>query len=164
MNGWMEVRNSGGFETQWIDRAVMADAGWAGPDKNVSHTGAFRFVDANGKQLNSANRYTLSFDMNDLPPVSQFWSIPIYDKDGYFVNNEINRYTINSFMLEQDKLHIEDGKLIIYVQKDKPKNANELKNWLPAPEGDFRFTARFYGPSMSIINGSYNMPQPIKIK
>ena len=37
MNGWMEVRNAGGFETQWLDRAVMCDAGWAGPDRNVSN-------------------------------------------------------------------------------------------------------------------------------
>ena len=164
MNGWMEVRNSGGFETQWIDRAVMGDAGWAGPDKNVSHTGAFRFVDADGIQLNSSNKYTLTFDMDDLPPVSQFWSIPIYDKDGYFVKNEIDRYTINSFMLEQKKLHIEDGKLIIYVQKEKPTDNRQLKNWLPAPEGDFRFTARFYGPYMSIIDGSFKMPAPVKVQ
>ena len=33
MNGWMEVHNSGGFETKWQDRAIMADAGWAGPDR-----------------------------------------------------------------------------------------------------------------------------------
>ncbi len=162
MNGWMEVRNSGGFETQWLDRAIMADAGWAGPDRNVSHTGAFRFVDAEGEQLNSKNKYTITFDMNDLPPVSEFWSIPIYDKDGYFVNNTIDRFTINSFMLEQNKLHIEDGKLIVYVQNEKPSDPKQLKNWLPAPEGDFRFTARFYGPKMSIIDGSYKMPQPVK--
>ncbi len=164
MNGWMEVRNAGGFETQWLDRAVMADAGWAGPDRNVSHTGAFRFVDADGKQLNSKDKYTLTFDMKDLPPCTEFWSIPIYNKDGYFVNNAINRFTINSFMLEQKQLHVEDGKLVIYVQKEKPTDPKQLKNWLPAPEGSFRFTARFYGPKMAIIDGSYQMPKPVKVK
>ena len=163
MNGWMEVRNAGGFDTNWLDRAVMGDAGWAGPDRNVSHTGAFRFDDADGEPLNSNNRYTLTFDMDDLPPVSQFWSIPIYDKDGYFVDNDIDRYTINSFMLDQNLLHVEDGELVIYVQNEKPSDANQLKNWLPAPAGAFRFTARFYGPQMSIIEGSYRMPQPVKV-
>ncbi len=162
MNNWMVIRNSGGFETRWVDRAVMADAGWAGPDKNVSHAGAFRFVDADGEQLNSANNYTITFNMDDLPPVTQFWSLPIYNKDGYFVNNPINRYTINSFMIQQGLLHIEDEQLIIYVQKDKPTDPKKLKNWLPAPEGDFRFTARYYGPYMSIVNGRYNMPEPVK--
>lgn len=164
MNGWMEVRNAGGFETQWLDRAVMGDAGWAGPDRNVSHTGAFRFTDADGKPLNSKNKYTLTFDMNDLPPVSEFWSIPIYNSDGYFVNNAINRFTANSFMLEQKQFHVEDGKLTIYVQNEKPADPKQLKNWLPAPEGGFRFTARFYGPTMSIIDGSYKMPQPVRVK
>jgi len=164
LNGWMEVRNSGGFETQWLDRAVMADAGWAGPDRNVSHTGAFLFVDNDGQQLNGKNKYTLTFDMNDLPPVDEFWSVPIYNKDGYFVRNAIDRYTINSFMVEQGVFHIEDNKLVIYVQNEKPSDANQLKNWLPAPEGVFRFTARFYHPKMNIIDGSYKMPKPVLVQ
>lgn len=164
MNGWMEVRNAGSFETHWLDRAVMADAGWAGPDRNVSHTGAFLFVDADGQQLDSKNKYTMTFDMKNLPPVSQFWSIPIYNKDGYFVKNEINRFTINSFMLEKKQLNVENGKLTIYVQNEKPTDPKQLQNWLPAPKGEFRFTARFYGPKMAIIDGSYKMPKPVKVK
>ncbi len=163
LNGWMEVRNSGGFETHWLDRAVMADAGWAGPDRNVSHTGAFLFVDDDGMPLDGKEKYTLTFDMSDLPPVTQFWSIPIYNKDGYFVANAISRYTINSFMIDQKLVDAEGGKLIIYVQNEKPSDPKQLKNWLPAPEGAFRFTARFYGPKMSIIDGSYRMPKPVKV-
>ena len=34
------------------------------------------------------------------------WSIPIYNKGGYFVNNAIDRFTINSFMAEQGLLHV----------------------------------------------------------
>lgn len=164
MNGWMALRNDGGFETDWMSRAVMADAGWAGPDKNVSHTGAFLFVDAEGKPLDGQNKYTITFDMNDLPPVSQFWSIPVYNKDGYFVANAIDRYTVNSFMIDQKQLHIADGKLVVYLQKDKPTDPNQLKNWLPAPPGNFRFTSRFYGPDISLTDGSYKMPRPVKVK
>jgi hypothetical protein len=164
MNGWMVLRNAGGFETGWLDRAVMADAGWGGPDRDVSHGGAFLFVDADGKPLNGKNRYTMTFDINDLPPVTQFWSIPIYNSKGYFVANAIDRYTINSFMLDQKQLHVEDGKLIISVQKDKPRDPKQLKNWLPAPAGDFRFAARFYGPKMPLVDGSYKMPTPVMKK
>ena len=164
MNGWMEVRNAGGFETGWLDRAVMADAGWAGPDKNVSHTGAFRFDDADGQALNGANRYTLTFDLDDLPPVTEFWSIPIYNSDGYFVPNEIGRYTVNSFMLENDEFHTEDGQVVFYVQTERPSDPKRAKNWLPAPPDGFRFTARFYGPTMAIIDGSYDMPAPVRVR
>ena len=164
LNGWMEVRNAGGYETAWLDRAIMADVGWAGPDRNVSHAGAFLFADNDGKPLSGANKYTLSFDMKNLPPVDAFWSIPIYNKDGYFVANEIDRYTINSFMIENNQLVIDGDKLVIYIQHEKPSDPKQLKNWLPAPKDAFRFTARFYHPKMSIIDGSFPMPKPIKIK
>ena len=164
LNGWMEVPNAGGYETDWLNRAVMGDAGWAGPDKNVSHSGAFLFTDNDGKPLDGTNKYTMTFDMDDLPPVTQFWSIPIYNKEGYFVRNPIDRYTINSFMIDQKQLYVADGKLVIYLQKDKPSDPNQLKNWLPAPKGSFRFAARFYGPKMAVIDGSYKMPKPVKVE
>jgi hypothetical protein len=161
MNGWMEARMSGDFETNWLDRAVMADAGYGGPDKDISHAAAYRFTDADGKPLNGSNNYTITFDMNDLPPVTEFWSIPIYNAEGYFVANEIERYTINSFMLERGDLVVKDGKLVIYVQNKKPNDPDMAKNWLPAPPEGFRFTARFYGPYESIVSGSYDMPAPV---
>lgn len=164
MNGWMVLNVEGGFETEYLTRAVLADAGWAGPDSNISHVGSFLFVDSDGKKLDGKYSYTLSFDMNELPPVTEFWSVPIYDSDGYFVANELNRYTISSFMVDRGDLHIEDGKLTIYVQHEKPSDPAQVRNWLPAPEGGFRFTARFYGPKMSIIDGSYNMPGPVRVK
>jgi hypothetical protein len=164
MNGWGTMRNARGFQTGWLDRAIMADVGWAGPDTNVSHGAAFRFTDDAGKPLNGTNSYTITFDIDDLPPVTVFWSIPIYNLEGYFVANEIDRYTINSFMLESGELVVKDNKLVVYVQKKKPEDPEQAKNWLPAPAEGFRFAARFYGPKQAIIDGSYKMPEPVKVK
>ena len=163
MNGWGVVRNDGGFETKWMDRAIIADAAWGAPDKNISHGGAFLFADADGKPFSGKNKYTLTFDMNDLPPVTQFWSIPIYDANGYFVANEINRYTVNSFMLAAGDIVPKDGKLVIYIQHEKPSDPEQAKNWLPAPAEGFRFTSRFYGPYAPLTNGTYNMPKVFKV-
>ena len=77
----------------------------------------------------------------------EFWEIPLYDREGYFHDNPIDRYSLNSYMLKQGKLHTADGKLVIYVQNDEPKDANQRKNWLPAPKEGFQFAARFYGPA-----------------
>lgn len=162
LNGWQEARMPGDFETDWLDRAVMADAGWGGPDKDISHAGAYRFVDDRGEQLHGANAYTITFDVNDLPQVTEFWSVPIYDIQGYFVANEIDRYEVNSFMLEHGQLAVKDDKLVVYVQHEKPKDTDAVKNWLPAPPEEFRFTARFYGPYQSILDGSYKMPVPVR--
>ena len=163
MNGWGVVRNDGGFETKWMDRAIIADAAWGAPDKNISHGGAFLFADADGKPFSGKNKYTLTFDMNDLPPVTQFWSIPIYDANGYFVANEINRYTVNSFMLAAGDIVPKDGKLVIYIQNEKPSDPEKAKNWLPAPAEGFRFTSRFYGPYAPLTDGTYNMPKVYKV-
>ncbi len=163
MNGWGLIRNNGGFETRWMDRAVLADAGFGGPDKNISHSGAFLFTDADGEPLTGSHKYTLTFDMSDLPPVTQFWSIPIYDANGYFVANEINRYTVNSYMLAAGELVVRDGKLVIYIQNERPADLAQAQNWLPAPADGFRFAARFYGPFAPLTNGTYNMPKVVRV-
>ena len=164
MNGWGVVKNAGNFETRWMDSALMADVGWAGPDTNVSHSAAFLFADADGEALSGANKYTLTFDLDNLPPVTQFWSIPLYNAEGYFVANEIDRYTINSFMLDSGLLHTENNKLVVYVQTEKPEDADQAKNWLPAPPEGMRFTARFYGPYPALAEGIYEMPAAVKVE
>jgi len=150
------------FETDWLFRSVLADFGWLGPDKNISHTAAFAFTDANKEPLNGKNNYTITFDMDYLPPVSEFWSLPLYDAAGYFTDNEIDRFSINSFQLESGLLHVENNKLILYLQNKKPTDAKQLKNWLPTPAEGFRMTPRFYGPKYPLIDGSYKMPKIVK--
>lgn len=44
-------------------------------------------------------------------------------------------------------------------------NANQRKNWLPAPKGGFfQFAARFYGPYGPLIDGSYKMPRVMRVE
>lgn len=86
-----------------------------------------------------------------------------YDREGYFVDNPINRYSINSYMLARGKLHSADGNLVIYVQNEEPKDPVERQNWLPAPKGAFQFAARFYGPHGPLIDGNYNMPGVVRV-
>ena len=123
-----------------------------------SHAAAMAFVDADGQEFDGAHCYTLTFDADNLPPVTEFWELPIYDWNGYFVDNEIDRYSINSFLLERNELHIEGGKLTIFIQHERPTGANQAANWLPAPAGRFRFAFRYYGPEGGLIDGSYPMP------
>jgi len=162
VNGWGFGGAMQPFETDWLFRSVLADFGWLGPDKIISHTAAFAFTDTNKEPLNGKNNYTITFDMDNLPPVSEFWSIPLYDAAGYFTDNEIDRFSINSFQLESGLLHVENKKLILYLQNEKPTDPNQFKNWLPTPTGGFRMTPRFYGPKYPLINGSYEMPKIVK--
>lgn len=67
---------------------IRTDFGWLGPDCNISHSAAFAFTDSEGEKLNGSNNYTITFDMNDLPQITQFWSIPRYDAIGFFVEGD----------------------------------------------------------------------------
>jgi hypothetical protein len=133
------------------------------PIPKRSHSGAFGFVDTQHRPLTGAHRYTLTFRLDDMPPVSEFWELPLYDENGYFCENPLRRYSINSFMLDRGDLHTADGRLVIYIQKDEPRNADERRNWLPAPEGSFRFAIRFYGPRGALIDWTYDMPGVVRV-
>jgi hypothetical protein len=119
----------------------------------------FCFYDKNGNTLNGANKYVLHFEKGKTPPGKAFWSITLYDSDGYFINNSINRYALG------DRSYLKtnaDGSLDIYVQKENPAN-DKLSNWLPAPDGDFNFTLRVYWPKEEMLNGTWTTPGIVKV-
>jgi hypothetical protein len=70
-----------GFETQWLDQVIMVDADGAGTDRNFSHSDVFLFIESDGDNLDGKYKYCLTFDLNDLPPVDEFWSIPRCSRD-----------------------------------------------------------------------------------
>jgi hypothetical protein len=163
MKGWRLASDLGYKDTDWTARAGNGLIAVLAPVPSGSHTGALGFKDSAGQPLSGENRYTITFDLNDMPPVTEFWEMPLYDHEGYFVDNPINRYSINSYMLKRGKLHAVDDKLVVYVQNEEPKDVDQRKNWLPAPKtGAFQFAARFYGPGTPLIDGSYNMPGVVR--
>ncbi|SNT40317.1 DUF1254 domain-containing protein [Tropicimonas sediminicola] len=163
-NGWDFTSDLDYKDTNWRQRAYYGLIAVLAPVPSRSHIGTFCMTDSNGDRLTGAHRYTLTFDLQDMPPVTEFWEIPLYDNEGYFVDNPIDRYSLNSYMLERGKLQTEGGKLVIYIQTEEPEDPLQLQNWLPAPEGDFQFTARFYGPYSSLIDGRYNMPGIVRVE
>jgi hypothetical protein len=162
MNGWSLNTDLGYRDTDWLQRAFYGYIAVLGPIPSRSHTGALGTKDSKARPLSGEHRYTITFDLNDLPPVTEFWEMPIYDREGYFHDNPLDRYAINSYMLKRGKLHTADGKLVIYVQNDEPKDAGQRKNWLPAPNEGFQFAPRFYGPYGPLIDGSYKMPGVVR--
>ncbi|MFT5729612.1 MAG: hypothetical protein ACI8PB_003783 [Desulforhopalus sp.] len=120
-------------------------------------------VDADGKPFDaSQNKYTLTFKKDALPPVKAFWSITMYDgKTQLLIANPINRYLLNSPMMEQFVFN-EDGSLTIYVQNKSPGKDLE-SNWLPAPEGPFYAVMRLYGPKEEALEGKWVNPPLVKM-
>ncbi|MBO3275667.1 DUF1254 domain-containing protein [Pseudomonas schmalbachii] len=109
-------------------------------------------VDAKGEQLDGRHKYVLRFAKGQQPPASLFWNLSMYGSDMLFVDNDFGRYSIG----DMDNLKADaDGSITLLIQKERPA---DVTNWLPAPDGPFNLTMRFYGPGTSVLDGSYRLP------
>jgi hypothetical protein len=105
----------------------------------------FTVTDTNLHPLNGDQRYVAHFAAKDLPfPVMAFWSLTMYDSNGFFVPNSAHVYLINN----RTQLHYNrDGSLDIYIQPTAPRDPAERVAWLPSPAGKpFRLIMRLYKP------------------
>jgi hypothetical protein len=155
VNGWhVPDMILGNFGTKYDVRAIIALIAFGAnlPQDAVYPT---TFVDADKHPLDAANHYVLHFDKGKLPPVRAFWSVTLYDRDSFFVQNAIDRQAVSSWM---PLAHNADGSIDIYVQHDSP-GSDKAANWLPAPaSGPFNLTLRMYWPDPSLFDGSWTIP------
>jgi hypothetical protein len=94
------------------------------------------------------------------PPAEAFWSITLYDSEGYQVANSLNRFAVSSWMPFKYNL---DGSLDLYFQNESP-GADKEANWLPAPKGPFNLTMRLYAPKSEALTGKWNPPPIEKVQ
>ena len=113
--------------------------------------------------LKGAHKYVLHIAAGQTPPgTGGFWSVTMYDQNGFFVPNTLDRYVLND---RSDFHKNTDGSIDIYIQTAAPKNPAQLQNWLPAPAGTFHVIWRLYGPGSamaSILNGHGWRPPAIQ--
>ena len=83
-------------------------------------------------------------------PVQAFWSLTMYEANGFFVANPLERYTLGD---RSNLQYEEDGSLNVYIQTEEPASETEQDNWLPAPAGPFQIIMRLYGTEESAIAG-----------
>ncbi|MEI6160255.1 MAG: DUF1254 domain-containing protein, partial [Roseococcus sp.] len=171
INGWRVANVPGSPEAyngDWLLRAVVAKAGiYANSTEEACYP--YTRHDATGAVLDGrANRYTLTFGPNQLPPVNAFWSVTMYHGGNQLlVQNPINRYLINSPMLAGARRN-PDGGLTIHIQKDDPGEALRA-NWLPAPNGPIYLVMRLYWPKtevpslLPIGQGAWQPPGLIRV-
>ena len=94
----------------------------------------------------------MHFEKGALPPVNEFWSVTIYDLEGFTVPTPTNRYTLG------DRSNLKpnaDGSLDIYLQNE---SSGAESNWLPTPAQPFSLHARLYSPRKAAIDGTCAMP------
>ncbi|MGB8964800.1 MAG: DUF1254 domain-containing protein [Candidatus Cybelea sp.] len=156
-NNWsMNTDTMGVYGNYYLKRAIVAQLGLGA---NVPEDAIYplNLGDEDGKPLDGSNRYTIHFEKGATPPVDAFWSITLYDADGFQVANALNRFAVSSWMPLK---YNADGSLDIYFQSDSPGTENEA-NWLPAPKAPFNLTMRLYSPKDDALTGKWN-PPPVK--
>jgi hypothetical protein len=154
VDGWsIPLDDIGSYGINYPTRAVVANIG-LGANQPADAVYPMSKLDINGQPYHGSNSYTLRFSAEQLPPVSGFWSLTMYDQDGYFTDNPINRYSIGS----RDALQVAaDGSVTIVMQHQRPADDAET-NWLPAPADNFTLTMRLYWPDQSVISGQWYPP------
>ena len=154
VNGWsMNTDTMGVYGNYYLKRAIIAQLG-LGANLPEDAIYPINLADESGKPLDGANRYTLHFAKTDMPPAEAFWSVTLYDADGFQVANPVNRFAVSSWMPFK---YAADGSLDLYFQNDSP-GADKEANWLPAPKGPFNLTMRLYAPKSEALTGKWNPP------
>jgi hypothetical protein len=154
-NGWqMNTDTMGVYGNFYLKRAIVALVG-LGANQVEDAIYPINVCDADGKPVTAENRYVLHFDKDELPPVGAFWSLTMYDGEGFQVANPLNRFAIG----DRDALKFNsDGSLDLYIQNESPGSDKE-SNWLPAPKaGQLGLTLRLYAPKPQVADGRWNPP------
>jgi len=129
-----------------VQHLLGTAAGWGGnPREDAFYVGA---VPA-GNDGKTAYRLTVK----DVP-VDGFWSISLYNKDGYFEKNDRGAYSVNNVTARKST----DGSVTIQFGKCDGYEGN----CLPITPG-WNYLVRLYRPRPEILDGTWKFPEAVKV-
>jgi hypothetical protein len=126
-----------------VRHLVATAAAWGGnPDKDAT------YLNVTPAGNDGQQAYALS--VKDVP-VDGFWSVSLYNADGFFQKNEYDAYSLNNVTAKKG----EDGAIAIRFGGCDGK----IPNCLPIMKG-WNYTVRLYRPRAEILDGSWKFPEP----
>ena len=154
--GWLLIpSNLGAYGVDYDFRAQIAVIG-LGANTVAEATYPTALADSTGALLDGNKAYRLVFPPGQTPPNRAFWSLTMYDIDGYLVPNAEHRYAIGT--THPPLVKRPDGSVVVAISNARPTEPGV--NWLPAPAGLFRLSLRIYWPKPAALNGAW-APPPI---
>ena len=82
-------------------------------------------------------------------PVDGFWSLAMYNKEGYFEKNDYESYGVSYQSAEKNA----DGSITIHFGGD-PRSVN----YIPLTDG-WNYVVRLYRPREEILSGNWTFPE-----
>jgi hypothetical protein len=142
--------NVGAFGTKEevdpINHLMFAAAGWGGlPNKNtIAELGMVENNDGTPHVLNVPKDV----------PVRAFWSVIVYDVNGFIPENDLGVYSYNNVTAKPDA----DGSITIHFGGDQ-----DQINYLPIAKG-WNYAIRMYEPGEEILDGSWTFPKIVPVE
>nr|WP_040878329.1 DUF1254 domain-containing protein [Kaistia granuli] len=127
-----------------VRRLIGSASAWGGnPEKDALYLNVFPTKN-DGKTI-----YRL--DVKDVP-VDGFWSVSVYDAQGYYKPNPQNAYTLNDITAQKAP----DGSVAIQFGGCEDK----VENCLPIMEG-WNYMVRLYRPQAAVLSGGWKFPEAV---
>jgi hypothetical protein len=123
-----------------VHHLIGSAAGWGGlPDAEATYVGVSPGLPVGEYEL------TVGADV----PVDGFWSISVYNAEGYFEPNERGAYSVNSITAAHD----DDGSVTVRFGGD----GDPARNSLPITDG-WNYLVRLYRPRPEVLTGAWTFP------
>jgi hypothetical protein len=129
-------------DTDPVRRLIGSAAAWGGnPEQDAM------YFSVHPAQNDGVTVYRLCVDQ---VPVDGFWSVTVYNKDGYFTPNPQNAYSFNNITAQRGT----DGRITIQFGACDGATGN----CLPITPG-WNYLVRLYRPQAQILNGEWTFPE-----
>jgi hypothetical protein len=129
-------------EVDPVRHLIGAAAAWGGnPEKDAI------YLNVTPSKNDGKTIYKL--DVKDVP-VEAFWSITVYNAEGYIQANPYNAYSLNNITAKKS----EDGSVAVQFGGCDGK----IPNCLPIESG-WNYMVRLYRPRAEILDGSWKFPE-----
>ena len=157
VNGWSySTENIGTWGNNYVRRALVARWGIAAnPAEDAVYLQPR--ADAEGNPINGGNQHVIHFEPGGTPPAKAFWSLTVYDRNGFLIANDLNRFGIRS---RDDVRYNTDGSLDIYLGPECADPHGD-SNWIPTIAGPLDMSMRLYMPENEFLTGQWT-PPPIR--
>jgi hypothetical protein len=126
-----------------VRHLIGTAAAWGGnPDEDAT------YLNVTPAKNDGTTVYTLS--VKDVP-VDAFWSVSVYNAEGYYEKNPYDAYSLNNLTAGKSS----GGAIDIQFGGCDGK----IPNCLPITKG-WNYTVRLYRPRAEILNGKWKFPEP----